>query len=498
MPNSANKVLLVFPGPPATSIQSRLLVNLPLSVLQLAAYLLERGYDPVIYDTRIQSFDEVEEIIPQCLAVGISSMTGLQIRHGLACAARIRERNPRVPFIWGGVHPTLFPEQTMQHALVDFVVMGEGEESLFELLEYVRTASGEPSSIKGIAYRDKEQGRIYRNVARPFLDMETLPLAAYHLVDVGRYPNILNAFDYQSSRGCPYRCGFCYNIAFNNRSYRTKSAHKVVAELKSLAATYHVGTFSFNDDEFFINRQRVEEICDLVIESECGFQWNASCRLNIIRKYTDDQMRKLRESGCRKLNFGAESGSPRILELIQKDISIEDIFEGTRHCIKNKIIPVLSFVAGFPGETFRDSLMTKDLISQAWRIDSSAVANGVFIYNPYPGTALFQEAVRLGARFPASLEEWGNWTYKYEADLPWLTAKHRRLLRVMFLIVRLDFYLKEIRDRPGFNKVAASVAHMAMLPWVLSGWIRWKWNFFAFPVEWYLWAFLMNRIWGFI
>lgn len=492
------KVLLIFPGQPATQIQKKILINFPLSILQLAAYLNERGYQVVTFDTRVQDFSEIKDQIKDCIAVGFSCMTGLQIKYALDCAKKIRKRYKKIPFIWGGIHPTLYPEQTAKNRFVDFVVKGEGEETLFELLESIYSNYKNPriKSVLGICF--KKGRKVICNENRPFIDIEKLPMAAYHLVDTDKYSNILYAFDYQSSRGCPYRCGFCYNMAFNKRQYRSKSAEKVVSELEFLMKNFNVKKFSFNDDEFFIRFDRVEKFCDLVIKKKLKFEWNASCRLNVIRRYPDSLVKKIKKSGCKNLNFGAESGSPDILLKITKDITTDDILEGARHTIKNGIIPLMSFMGGFPGETIEQTIQTKDIISKLWKIDRRVVANGVFIFNPYPGTVLFNEAEKLGVKFPKKFEDWGNWSFKYNADHPWLTPYHRTMLRIMFYIVRLDFYLKELVFRSGFSKYFIHLVMFGMLPWRISAKIRWKYNFFSFPIEWYFWAFVMKKTFGFL
>ena len=490
------KVLLVFPGMPATQIQQRILINLPLSIIQLGSYIGERGYEVVLFDTRVQSYEEIKDKIDDCVAAGFSCMTGLQIKYALELAAKLRKEYPRLPLIWGGIHPTLYPSQTAKHDLVDYVVIGEGEETLFELLESISSGNSTYQNIKGICYQVKNQ--IIKNPRRPFLDMNILPLPSYHLLDLNKYPNILNTFDYQSSRGCPYRCAFCYNTNFNERKYRAKSAEKVVDELKHLVDKFKVKMFSLNDDEFFINQKRVEEFCDIIIEKRISFEWNASCRLNIIRKYPNSLMQKIRRSGCNKISFGAESGSPRILKFIYKDITTEDIIEGARHTIANRITPILSFMGGFPSETYNETLMTKDIITKLWEIDPRIIVNGIFIYNAYPSTALFEESIKYGVIFPQTLEQWGGWIFKYDADYKWITQKHRRLLRIMFFIVRLDFYLKELQLRHGYSRLFKCLVRICMLPWTLSGKLRWKYNFFPCPVEWNLWAFIMRKVFGFI
>jgi anaerobic magnesium-protoporphyrin IX monomethyl ester cyclase len=494
--NPKKKILLVFPGQPATDMQKRILVNLPLSVLQLAANIQEHGYESVIYDMRVQSFNEVEPVLDSICAVGISSMTGIQIKFGLQCASQIKSSFPDLPLIWGGIHPTLFPEQCLQHHLVDYVVKGEGEESLLKLLNFITSKNTTAAEIPGIGF--KNDGRIIINPDAEFMEMETLPLAAYRLVDLNRYPNILHSFDYQSSRGCPFRCGFCYNLAFNRRRWRSKSAQKVFDELEYLVKTFGVKKFSFNDDEFFINTKRVLQICDLIIENKLNIEWHASCRLDIICKFSNEELQKIRLSGCHSMNFGAESGSENMLQYINKDILPKDILKGAEHAASNGILTLLSFMGGFPGETYADLMQTKNLISQAHKANKNIISNGVFVFNPYPGTFLYEESLKLGVELPADLEGWGDWNFKYEADHPWITPKHRQALKVIFYIVRLNYYLKEIMIRPGYSKLFRYLVWLVFLPLSLIAKLRWKYNLFSAPIELNLWAYIMKKAFGFL
>lgn len=490
------KVLLIFPGQPASQAQKSILLNLPLSILQLGGYLLEKGYQVVCFDSRIQDFSEVKSELKDCMAVGFSCMTGIQIKYALEFAGQIKQLYPKIPLIWGGIHATLFPEQTLENMFVDFIVKGEGEDSLFELLEHIASGNPKFGLIKGIGY--KERDKTILNQDRIFLEMESLPLAAYHLVDVSRYPNILSAFDYQSSRGCPYKCTFCYNVAFNKLKYRAKSAEKVVSELEFLQKKYSVVKFSFNDDEFFIQASRVERFCDLIAEKKLKFEWNASCRLNIIRKFPDNFIKKIAGSGCRNINFGAESGSPLILKAILKAITTEDILFGAAKAVQNGITPYMSFMGGFPDETLEDTFLTKDIITKLWDLDKRIVVNGIFIFNPYPGTPLYGEAVKRGAELPGDLTGWGNFSFNYDADQPWVSENQRRILRVLFYIVRFKFYTHELSFRQNYGLPIKIIFFLFAWPWIISANLRWQYNFFKFPYEWYFFKIVMKKILGFI
>jgi anaerobic magnesium-protoporphyrin IX monomethyl ester cyclase len=266
-----------------------------------------------------------------------------------------------------------------------------------------------------------------------------------------------------------------------------------------LTERYKVRKFAFVDDEFFINKDRVESFCNLIIKDNTNIEWHASCRLNIIRNYSDELLDKIKASGCRSMNFGAESGSPEILDYINKDITVEDIVEGSRHAAENGIKSYMSFMSGFPRETIEDTLETKKIIDRLWRLNKRIVPNGIFPFNPYPGTMLFDEAVRVGGlTLPDNLERWGRWSFQYNAHFPWVSHKHAQMIKVFFCIVRLKFYLGEINDRPGFNGLFRILVVAFMSPWIMAGRLRWRYNFYTMPWEMDVWLFLMKKVFGFV
>jgi len=426
--------------------------------------------------------------------VGISAMTGQQVKYGLLAAKAAREAWPGRPVVWGGVHPTLFPEQTAGHPLVDYVVRGEGEETLSELL---RALSGEISleEVAGLTFR-RGQEIVSNPDRKPFADLDSLPLPAYDLIDMADYPNIRRTFDYQSSRGCPFRCAFCYNLTFSRRRWRAKSAGKVLAELEELKRRYALRSIGFVDDELFISRRRVEALAEGLIERRLGLGWEASCRVDILDQFPDRLVARLAQAGLSRLYFGAESGSQRVLDRIEKDISVDQIVRAAAKAVRQGIVPALSFIAGFPGETAEDREKTYRLINRLWSLDRRVQVNGVFIYNPYPGGSLFEEAVRTGIELPRTLEEWGEWTYEYEADLPWLTQPERRLVRTMFLLVRFSYFWKTLTASP--DPLKKHLARLALLPLRLSLAIRWRRRMFSRAWEWEAFAWLMRRSFGYL
>jgi radical SAM superfamily enzyme YgiQ (UPF0313 family) len=158
----------------------------------------------------------------------------------------------------------------------------------------------------------------------------------------------------------------------------------------------------------------------------------------------------------------------------------------------------MSFMSGFPKETMEDTLATKEMISRLHRMNNRIVANAFLPYNPYPGTPLFDEAVKSGLKLPDDLESWGNWSFQYSAKFPWVSDKHNQMIKVLFCIVRLNFYLSELKDRFDFSRFFRFMVLVCMSPWIVAGRLRWRYNFYKLPWEMDLWLVLMKKVFGFV
>jgi len=496
MTEPTKDIVLVFPGQFRVQLGGALL-HLPLSLLSLAAWLRSRN---TAFENRIRIVDmHVRELrrkdFQDARIVGISAMTGHQVRYGLEAARLARDANPEAVIVWGGVHASLMPEQTARHDLVDVVVAGEGEETFQDVVETVMSG-GDPAGLPGTFVAGGD-GTVQAGPARPFVDIDDLPLPAYDLVDMGDYQGIEHQFDYQSSRGCPFRCGFCYNTVFCGRKWRAKSAVKVLDELEYLAETYEINHFAPVDDEFYIDRRRAEGIITGIVDRGIGGDLITSCRLDIVRRFSPAMLDAMKRAGISQIFFGAESGSDETLEAIRKDITGEDIVEGALMVAGAGIRPILSFMSGFPGETFEQFEETLDLIGRLWISHPLVTVNGIFPFNAYPGTILFDRARELGLDIPETLDAWGGWTFQYEPDNPWLDDRKRRWMEIAFYIVRFRYYLTRFVDRHRGGWRARALRTL-VLPLRLSAHVRWTRRWFGFAPEWRLFAWLVRKTFGYL
>jgi len=407
----------------------------PLSVLAVGSHLIERDYRIDIHDLRVQGIEGIT-IPPDTLYVGISAMTGFQIRDGLDVARRVREARPDLPIVWGGWHPTILPEETLAHPLVDIVVIGQGERTAYELAEAIRTG-GDLAGVRGIAF--ERDGEVVRTPKQELLTADEVPRMDYSLIDVKDHLVHESAYNvemitYLGSRGCPHRCGFCAMRTVYDRKWVALPPERVLDELEDLIRTYKVNGVYFEDDNFFVDRNRAKEICRGMIARDFNVKWTALARADYIVKFDEELLGLMRDAGCIRVLVGAESGSQAMLDLITKDIRVEQIVQSARLLDTSGIEADLSFMVGFP-EDDEEVDVTLGFILRLKR-ELKNLSIKLFLYTPFPGSALYTYAVEHGFEPPASLEAWADFTM-HRINTPWVRpGLDRRLTLFRFYFSR--------------------------------------------------------------
>jgi radical SAM superfamily enzyme YgiQ (UPF0313 family) len=463
------EVLLVFPGKfKAPDPQ------VPLALLHIAASLQQEGFKVRILDMRLQDYRHFQ--IDDPLFFGISCMSGLQIKYALEFARDARSRNPSCMLVWGGVHPTLLPEQTASNSYVDVVVRGEGELIIKDLANAL--ASGQPlKNVLGVTYR--VNGEVKSNPDGKVIDLDAIPInLPYNLLEMERYPSVKSGrFHIQTSRGCPHRCGFCYNTLFNKKRWRGKSASRVLDEIEYILKNFpNVKIIDPIDDNVFVNQERVREICQGILDRKMDVQWRANCRFDYLSTYNKEFLGLLAQAGCVELDFGGESGSPRLQELICKDVTADQMLQSVAN-LKDwapTIEPYVSWMSGLPGETDEDLNQTFDLMDKMSEVNSKTQHYGIFVYTPFPSP--LTHVLPTGFAPLQTLEEWGN-IQVFHFDPPWHSKKQVAKLHTISAVSRLAFFPEaRIKERDFAFKTAYSVMNKIEK-------YRWKHRSFSFPIE---------------
>ena len=235
-----------------------------------------------------------------------------------------------IPIVFGGTHPTILPEQTIKNEYVDIVCVGEGDITFPELVRALQS-HGSLAKVDGIVF--KNGSNITMTQSRPLLDVETLLPTPWELIEVESYihrdlylkESCRNLDIGQTSRGCPFNCGFCSSASIRQRKWRAMSVEKSLHNIVEAVRRFKLTGIWIRDDEFYINRERASKICEGMIRENLNIHWYTSgTRIDVFNKATDEQVALLKRSGAYVLKYGAESGSNRILQLINKGITIDD------------------------------------------------------------------------------------------------------------------------------------------------------------------------------
>lgn len=465
------KVILVYP-----KLGTTIMRRAPLSVLCLGAYLEQAGFIPIIID--IDVAPDWQNLIlshaAEAVCVGISSLTGYQIHSGLEVTNFVKENFPKLPVIWGGVHPTLLPVQTLEEKNIDVVVRGEGEATLLELVNCLK--DNKPiDNILGISF--KKNGQIINNFDRQFLDINTLPDPAWHLVDLKKYTSTdyvsNNTIPLQTTRGCPHRCTYCYNIEFNKKSWRAMSPEKVFHQVDDLIKKYNIDGVAFCDDNFFVDFDRVKKICHLFIDNKLNIKWEADCRIDYLFRMDEEFFKLLKAAGLQALFLGAESGSPRILDFVKKDITVEQIIASAELTKKYDLAGWYAFILGLPSEKPEDVAATIKIMKKVKEINPKAYTS-IKIFSPFVGSPLFNISMEYGFAPPLSLEKWSEYTVEND-NTPWPKHKFSPYFSTCtYFATEYDRLKNFIPGR--FLKILGYILHLIEK-------FRWDHEFWFFPIE---------------
>ena len=395
---------------------------MPLSILALAPELEKRGYSVVLIDERIDrhALSKLEASLDRALCVGISSMTGYQIQGGIAAAKRVRQRSD-VPVVWGGWHVSLLPEESIKSPHVDILVRGQGEKTFAALVQAIEE-KGNLKEIPGITFKNGEE--IFSTPDPAIISLDELDPMPYDLIDINRYhPH----FSYLSSIGCPMSCGFCADAVVYKRKWKGMNAFRLTEEIARLSKklSWRIRSVYFIDNNFFVDPERVRIFCDALVKRGIRITWEALGHPRQLAKLDEGFYQLLKQSGCYRILIGAESGSQTILDYINKKAAVEDILLFVKRCKEHQIIPVLSFMCGFPKSPIDDLKETVLFINEAKRVNRNTKIK-LFFFTPYPGSFLYQEAIQNGFRPPTSLEDWSGYTLNIR-NMPYLDPGYEKL-----------------------------------------------------------------------
>lgn len=367
-------------------------VQIPLGIATLGAVLLKAGHEVKVCDTAVNPLGLKRILKKEKFdLIGLSATSPL-INNAWELAAYIKSHS-RAPIVIGGTHVSALPEESLEKDNIDYVVRGEGEETILEICEML-SGKRKKEEILGLSY--KKQGKIVHNPPRPLkINLDDLPFPAHELFDINKYSNTqpvrdrqakhTRAFYLMTSRGCPYGCVYCYK-GICGRLWRPKSIDKVIAEWEYLVNDLKATEIGVQDDVFNLNRERAIKICDLLIEKGLNrVPWiiNNGIRAD---KVDLELLKKMKQVGCKRVAFGVENGSAKILKNIKKEETLSQIEKAFR----------LAKKAGL--KTMNETIKFAIKLNPETAIFSIAM--------PFPGAPLYEEVVKNGQLLNTNWEDY--------------------------------------------------------------------------------------------
>ncbi|MEW6008495.1 MAG: radical SAM protein [Candidatus Omnitrophota bacterium] len=401
----------------------------PLNLAYLAAFLrAKRPQDKIsILDCEGLELSyndiaiELKSIQPDIVGITAPTPAYVQVKE---VSKIIKEISKDIKVILGGPHPTAFPLETVKEEFVDFSVYGEGELTLLDLVNAIDKKM-DFSSVKGIAFKDI-YGDAHLTELRPLIqDLDSIPFPARELLPLEIYfpPPTKRVSNKKSgnmitSRGCPYQCTYCMARIIWNKKVRYRSVKNVVDEIEECVKNFGIGEFNFHDELFTLKKERTIEICREIRRRKLDIAWVCMVRVDYV---WEDVLREMKLAGCKKIMFGFESGSQEILDLMKKNVKVEQAYEAVKLVKRCGIKTAGNFMFGNIGET--EETIRKS-INLAKRLNTDTVA--FFIASPYPGTEFYNIAKESGY-FRQGLD-WKDFTLVSDnarppLDLPGLSSE---------------------------------------------------------------------------
>ena len=459
-------------------------VSPPVGIGILAGYLLSQNKNVKILDENVISItdsllDNIVRDLSRPYIFGISCVTAATKR-GYDLTKIIKAKYPDSIVIMGGIHPTVLPEEALDTGFVDIVVRAEGEETLNLLYEVIKKER-DYTAIPGISFKKKDN-IVHNPPARLFPDLDLLPLFPYYL-----FEEQLDKYNFgfiSSSRGCPHNCIFCSQRFISGRKYRYVSPERVTEEIDLLINKYNQKSIVFVDDDFTINKKRIEKLCVLMHKKK--FYKKAKFHCQARGDSVDiETFEYLRMAGFRFIDFGIETASERLMNLINKDETVEDNIKAVRLAKKFGFRVSATFIFGLPTETDEERWQAYTLAKKL-DLDYARFNNAT----PYPGTRLF-EIAKEESRLHIE-KDWSNINacgslvkgYFSKSKLAYVpkTTTEKKLSKDIFK-ANILFYL-----RP---KSILRILKEGMIP---PGWFVLPKYWFIKPKEWYYIIRLLLRL----
>jgi len=364
----------------------------PLGLMSIGTYLKERGYHVRVYDRNVDKIPLKKLLLDfRPDAAGVSVTTMRHLEDGIALSRQLR--NMGLPVIWGGHMATIASDLVLLEGSADYVVVGEGEITFYELLQTIEQKR-DLAQVKGIVYQ--AEGAICCTPEREFADLADFPEIDWSLVDPQKHfsPHICcsKMMMLYGAKGCPGQCAFCSNKSFHHCTYRKRPNEYVISEIEELATKYGMDGFEFTDEMFGLHKAELYDFCDRLRALNLNLVWGCQTRLGHL---TREDLQYMYDSGFRWIFYGVESGSPEMLKRIHKGINLKTIERDYQYCKEIGIYALSGFIIGYPDETEEQ---LRDSVRLMLRLNTNSY--NVMMFFPVPGSELYDYLVENGRLTP--------------------------------------------------------------------------------------------------
>ncbi|MCL4552133.1 MAG: B12-binding domain-containing radical SAM protein, partial [Candidatus Marsarchaeota archaeon] len=370
----------------------------PQGIASIAAVLRQAGHEVVIYNQDVHHYPDAhltEKLDTEHFdIVGVGIIAGYyQYRRLLGLSNAINAAKNRPYYILGGHGPSPEPEYFLRKTGADAVVIGEGEETVLDLLE-AQASHRSLETVPGVAFRDGD--RVVVNNRRPLIaDVDTVPLPAYDLFPINYYrllrdPNC-SVTDFVmpilTGRGCTFKCTFCYRM---DEGFRPRSNEAIIEEIRFLQQNYGITYFGFSDELLMSSVQRTTSLCEDFLRSGLKFKWACNGRLNYASR---ELLELMKRSGCVFINYGIEAMDDQVLKKMHKGLTVKQIVRGVEETLKTGISPGLNIIFGNLGDNIETLHKGVEFLL---RHDDGAQLRTIRPVTPYPGSELYYHAIKTG------------------------------------------------------------------------------------------------------
>lgn len=483
--------------------------RIPNSILSVAASI-EGDYEYAIVDGNIEEapLQKIRTYLKtgSFKYFGVTCMPGPQLKEAIPFTKIIREEFPSLKIIWGGYFASNQYKSVLNSSWVDVVINGPGDKA-FPALIAALERNEDLSQIHNLIFKQGDE--FIKTPKDELYDMDALNPLPYQKLNsfyplqkyLGKTYLGAKTIAYHSSFGCPFTCSFCAVVPIYNARWKGKSAQGIYADIKYLKSHFGGDAIEFHDNNFFVSEKRTVEFARLIQPEQ--MVWWGEGRIDTIHKYSDESLKIMRDSGCKMIFFGAETGNDAVLKRMDKGgtQSGQQIMDFAARMKKVDIIPEYSFVLGLPGDSPEQVMLQIDediaFIKRIKEINPNTEII-IYLYSPVPteGSEMYEQVLKSGFRFPEHLEDWLSPAWE-KFDLrknpltPWLNAEMIDKIKNFETVLNGYFpTVSDVRLSPAKRKIISTLSK-----------IRYQTGFHHYPIEikalQKLWKYRQPEIQGF-